>query len=85
MKKARRGSVRAKQYPPRIILTQSDPQATLAERDSVKDPVWRLLGLSMAYPSLGRKVESEVALAEFIKHYQAVGAYTVVLTVRNVF
>ena len=36
-----------------------------------------LPGLAMAYYSLGRKEESEAALAEFVENYQAFGAYNV--------
>jgi len=60
-----------------VYLTQSDPQAALAELELVKDPYWRLAGLSMAYHSLGREAESEAVLAEFIENYQAGGAYNV--------
>jgi TolB-like protein/Flp pilus assembly protein TadD len=60
-----------------VYLTQSNPQMALAELEPVKDPYWRLPGLAMAYYSLGRKAESDAALAEFIERYQAVGAYNV--------
>lgn len=58
-----------------VYLTQSSPQKALAELELVNDSYWRLPGLAMAYYSLGRKAESDMALAEFIKEYQAVGAY----------
>ncbi len=60
-----------------VYLTQSNPQAALAELEPVKDPYWRLTGLSMAYHSLGRKMESDAALAEFIEKYHVVGAYNI--------
>ncbi len=60
-----------------VYLTQSDPRAAFAEFEQVKDPYWKLPGLSMAFHSLGNKAESEAALAEFIENYQAVGAYNV--------
>lgn len=60
-----------------VYLTKSDPQAALAALEPVKDPYWRLTGLSMAYHSLGMEAESKAALAEFIENYQAFGAYNV--------
>ncbi len=60
-----------------VYLTQSRPQAALAELELVKDPYWRLPGLAMTYHSLGRKTESDTALAEFIEKYQDVGAYNI--------
>jgi TolB-like protein/Flp pilus assembly protein TadD len=63
-----------------VYLTQSDPLAALAELEPVKDPYWRLPGLSMAYYSLGMEAESEAVLREFIENYQAGGAYNVAQT-----
>ena len=42
----------------------------LTEMQKEPDEVWRLLGLSMAYHALGRKAESDAALAELIKKYE---------------
>lgn len=60
-----------------VFLTQSNPQAALSELELVKDPYWQLPGLAMAYHSLGRKAESDAALAEYIEKYQDVGAYNI--------
>jgi TolB-like protein/Tfp pilus assembly protein PilF len=60
-----------------IYITHSNPQQALVELDQVKDPYWRLPGLAMIYHSLGKKPESDAALAEFIEKYQAGGAYNV--------
>jgi TolB-like protein/cytochrome c-type biogenesis protein CcmH/NrfG len=60
-----------------VYLTQSNPKEALAELDQVPDPFWQLPGLAMACHSLGRKAESDAALAKFIEKYQAGGAYNV--------
>jgi TolB-like protein/Tfp pilus assembly protein PilF len=60
-----------------VYLTQLSEQEALAELDQVIDPFWRLPGVAMAYHLLGRKAESDAALAEFIQKYQDGGAYNI--------
>ncbi len=60
-----------------IYITQSKLGEAVAELEQTTDPFWRLPGLAMALYSLGRKAESDAALAEFIENYQAGGAYNV--------
>ena len=38
---------------------------------------WRLIGLPMAYHALGRKTESDAALATLIAKYEKEGAYNI--------
>ncbi len=52
-----------------VLLARSEPEAALAE--SLKEPSQsaRLTGSVMAYLTLGRKAESDAALALFLKNY----------------
>ncbi len=45
------------------MLLKGDAPAALAEIEQEKSEVWRLIGLPMAYHALGRKTESDAALA----------------------
>jgi TolB-like protein/Tfp pilus assembly protein PilF len=60
-----------------IYIMRSNPQDAQAELDEVSDPYWRLPGLAMLNHSLGRKAESDAALAEFVERFQAGGAYNI--------
>ncbi len=60
-----------------VYLAQSQPQEALAEMAREGEPFWRLQGLALAYHALGQKKESDAALAEVIKKYQAVAAYQI--------
>jgi TolB-like protein/tetratricopeptide (TPR) repeat protein len=58
------------------LLLKGEPEAGLAEIE--KDPsIWRLIGLPMAYHALGRKAESDAALAELIEKYEQDAAYNI--------
>ena len=48
------------------MLLKGDAPAALAEIEQEKSEVWRLIGLPMAYHALGRKTESDAALATLI-------------------
>ena len=48
------------------MLLKDDAPAALAEIEQEKSEVWRLIGLPMAYHALGRKTESDAALATLI-------------------
>ena len=67
------------------LLMKSDAQAALTEIQKESDEVFRLLGLTMAYHTLGRKADSDAALAELTKKYNAHAAYNIayVLAWRN--
>ena len=45
--------------------------------DREPEPYWRLYGQALAYHALGRKKDSDAALAELIAKYQAVGAFQI--------
>jgi len=71
----------ARQYAHTLLavleLEQSRPQEALAEMEREPDLNWRLFGLALTYRALGRKQESDTALAELIAKYQAVMAFQV--------
>jgi serine/threonine-protein kinase len=60
-----------------IYLAQSRPQEELAEMEREPESAYRLQGLALAYHGLGRKKESDAALAEYIAKYPADGAYQI--------
>ncbi|MDH3745588.1 MAG: protein kinase [Acidobacteriota bacterium] len=45
-------------------LSRSRPEAALAEVEREVEPMWRLVGLALAYHALGRPDEAEAALSE---------------------
>ncbi len=64
-------------YKGSIFLLQGQAQKALAEMELESDPAWRLSGLALAHHALGRKKESDAALAGLIKKYQANGAFAI--------
>ena len=67
------------------LLRKGEAQAALTETQKEPEEVWRLLGLTMIYHTLGRKTDSDAALAETIRKYSADAAYNIayVLAWRN--
>jgi len=61
----------------RVYLARSRPQEALAEALSDPVPGYRLQGSALAYHALGRKQESDRALAELIAEHQADGAFLI--------
>ena len=59
------------------LLEKGEAPAALAEMQEEPTEAWRLLGLAMAYHTLGRRAESDVALAETIKKYASDAAYNI--------
>ena len=59
------------------MLHKGDAPAALAEIEQEKSEVWRLIGLPMAYHALGRKTESDAALATLIAKYEKWGPYNI--------
>ena len=49
------------------LLLKGEAQAALTETQKESEEVWRLLGLTMVYHTLGRKADSDAALAELIQ------------------
>ena len=52
------------------MLLKGDAPAALAEIEQEKSELWRLIGLPMAYYALGRKTESDAALATLIAKFE---------------
>ena len=67
------------------LLLKGDAPAALTETQKEPEEVWRLLGLTVVYHTLGRKADSDAALAELTKKYSADAAYNIayVLAWRN--
>ncbi|MBI2956936.1 MAG: protein kinase [Acidobacteria bacterium] len=60
-----------------VYLAQAHPPEALAEMEQEKEPTLRLHGLALAYQALGRKKESDAALAELVEKYQQTAAFEV--------
>ena len=75
----------ARQWIGEALLMKGEAQAALAEMQKEPEEVWRLLGLTMVYHTLGRKADSDAALAETVKKHSADAAYNIayVLAWRN--
>jgi adenylate cyclase len=59
------------------MLLKGDAPAALAEIEQEKSEAWRLIGLPMAYHALGRKTESDAALATLIAKDEKWGPYNI--------
>jgi len=59
------------------MLLKGDAPAALAEIEQEKSEVWRLIGLPMAYHALGRKAESDAALATLIAKFEKDSSYNI--------
>jgi tetratricopeptide (TPR) repeat protein len=57
-----------------MLLQKDDPKAALMEIEQEPDEQWRLPVLSMVYHALGRRSESDAALAEVMKKYERTGS-----------
>jgi TolB-like protein/Flp pilus assembly protein TadD len=60
-----------------VYLAQGRAQDALAEIEREPLAGWRLQGQAITYYALGRKKESDTALAELITKYQSQGAYQI--------
>jgi len=60
-----------------VLLQKGDARAALAEMLLETDEQWRLSGLSMTYHALGRKGESDTALAELVRKYEKTASYSI--------
>ena len=60
-----------------VYLAQAHPQEALAEMEREPEPALRLQGQALAYHALGRRKESDAALAELIAKYQADAAFQI--------
>jgi len=59
------------------MLHKGDAPAALAEIEQEKSEAWRLIGLPMAYHALGRKTESDAALATLTAKNERWGPYNI--------
>ncbi|MGH8123297.1 MAG: tetratricopeptide repeat protein, partial [Rudaea sp.] len=59
------------------LLFKGQPEAALAEMQAETNENWRMFGLPMAYHALGRKAESDAALAQLIAKYEKDGPYNI--------
>jgi TolB-like protein/Flp pilus assembly protein TadD len=59
------------------LLLKGDAQGALAEIERETSEVWKIVGLSMAYHALGRKADSDAALAALIAKYEKDGPYNI--------
>ncbi len=60
-----------------ILLAKGDPKAALAEMQQEPPGSWHQDGLALAYFALGRKAESDAALAELIKKYEKESSWNI--------
>jgi tetratricopeptide (TPR) repeat protein len=61
----------------RVYLAKSRPQEALSEAEREGAPVFHWQQLSLAYYALGRKAESDRALAELVSKYNATAAFQI--------
>jgi serine/threonine protein kinase/Flp pilus assembly protein TadD len=59
------------------LLQAGKPEAALASIQAEPDDGWRRIGLPMAYHALGRKGESDAALADLIANHEKDSAYNI--------
>jgi tetratricopeptide (TPR) repeat protein len=59
------------------MLLKGDAPAALAEIEQEKSEDWRLIGLPMVYHALGRKTESDAALATLIAKSEKDSSYNI--------
>ncbi len=60
-----------------VLLAKGDPKAALAEMQLEPAGSWHLDGLTLAYHALGKKAESDAALAALIAKYEKEGAWNI--------
>ena len=60
-----------------IHLVMGHPNEALAEFQREPSPAWKSQGFALAYYALGRKQESDAALAELIATYHADAAFQI--------
>ena len=59
------------------LLLKGDPAGALAAVQKESSEVWRTIGLPMAWHALGKKAESDAALAELVRKYAKDSAYNI--------
>ena len=59
------------------LVLKGDAQQGFAEIEQEKNEIWRMINLPMAYQALGRKSDSDAALAALISKYEKEAAYNI--------
>jgi tetratricopeptide (TPR) repeat protein len=59
------------------LLLKDDAQGALAEIELETSKLWKMVGLPMAYHALGRKADSDAALAALIAKYETDAPYNI--------
>ena len=59
------------------LLLKGDAQGALAEIEQETSELWKMIGLPMAYHALGRKADSDAALAALIAKYEKDAPYNI--------
>ena len=59
------------------LLLKGDAPGALAEIEQETSEVWKMIGLPMAYHALGRKADSDAALAALIAKYEKDAPYNI--------
>jgi TolB-like protein/Flp pilus assembly protein TadD len=59
------------------MLQKGDAQGALAEIEQETSEMWKMIGLPMAYHALGRKADSDAALAALIAKYEKDSSYNI--------
>ena len=59
------------------LLQKGDMQGALAEIEQETSEAWKMIGLPMAYHALGRKADSDAALAALIAKYEKDASFNI--------
>ena len=59
------------------LLLKGDAQGALAEIEQETSEIWKMIGLPMAYHALGRKADSDAALAALIAKWEKDAPYNI--------
>src|SRR5206468_2101716 len=59
------------------LMLKGDAQGALAQIEQESSELWKMLSLPMAYHALGRKADSDAALAAVIAKYEKDGPYNI--------
>ena len=62
------------------LLLKGDASGALAEIEHERSELWRMIALPMAYHALGRKADSDAAMAALIAKYEKDAAYNIAYT-----
>jgi hypothetical protein len=60
-----------------VLLLKGDAAGALTEIERERSEIWRMIGLPMAYYAVGRKADSDAALAALIAKYEKDAPYNI--------